>query len=119
MNLLKLLFNRKRFKKPAKLTASNIKGFTQGNLREFLFDMDILLPDSYIKEQSIYRLHQVAEKSPECLEADGLCKICGCSITSKVYEDRGCSNSEKPCYPSMMSKLEWEKFKKDNNIEIE
>ena len=118
MNLLNLLFNRKKYKKPAKLTASNIKGFTQAHLREFLYDMDILLPDSYIKEQSIWRLHKVAEKSPECLAGEGDCKICGCSITSKVYEDRGCSNEAVPCYPPMMSELEWKQFKLDNNIEI-
>lgn len=116
MSLLNLIFNRKKYKKPAKLSVSNVKGFLQGEIRSFLADMDVLLPDSHIKEQAIWRLHEISEKSPQCIK-NGECDVCGCDLT-KVYEDRGCA-ADFPCYPAMRTKEEWEKFKKENNIEVQ
>jgi hypothetical protein len=109
-----LIFNRKKFKKPAKLTLSNIKGFLQGNIRSFLQDVEILKPKEHIKEQAIWRLHQVAEKSPECLKQEK-CIFCGCSTAEKVFEDRECKEG---CYPEMKNELDWFYFKKDNKIKL-
>lgn len=114
MSLLSLLFNRKKYKKPAVLSLSNIKGFLQGNIRSFLSDVDVLAPEEYIKEQTIWRLHQISIKSPECLNSS--CIYCGCDTASKVFEDRECKSG---CYPEMMNKEEWEIFKKTNNIVID
>lgn len=86
----------------AKITPQNIKGFVQGWTRS-LFDFFI---DPTILEQVEYR----AIKAKECVEL-GKCKHCSCSMPEKLYEDRGCSNEENPCYPPMMSTEVWEKFK--------
>ena len=75
-------------------------------------DMDILSPTNHIREQAIWRLSQIAEKAPECME-EGECRICGCDINGKVFEDRRC---EGLCYPVMMNAGEWEDFKKTNKI---
>ena len=98
----------------AKITIKNVKGFLQGNLRK-LKEKILKLPlDDYIKEQIEWRAEQVAIKSPECLEK-GEC-YCGCTMPNKMYEDRGCEgwevgNKSGPCYPDMMNKEDWEKFK--------
>lgn len=86
----------------AKITLSNIKGYIQAHFRQALEDLDFL--PEHIKEQAQWRLKQIAEKSPECLEKDS-CVICSCQVSSKVFEDRAC---EGKCYPEMFSKEAWE-----------
>lgn len=100
--------------------------------------------ESYIKEQSIWRLSQIKEKSPECLMLTGYCTHCsaigpanvicskcnlginskamgrrciecGCDIYDLSFQRKGCEGS---CFPKRMFKEEWEEFKKKNNIEI-
>jgi len=102
-------------KMKAKITLPNIKGFIQGNFRKALKDMNFV--SDHIKEQATWRLNQVQDKSPECVNADE-CYVCGCTLTGKVWEDRGCSKKENPCYPKMMDLKAWYKFKKKNNISI-
>lgn len=68
----------------------------------------------HIDEQSIWRLGQIREKSPECIQ-ELRCKSCGCSTQEKSFEDNEC---EEGCYPKMMSASRWEKFKIDNQIQI-
>ena len=116
MSFWNLIFNRKKYKKPATISLSNIKGFLQGNLRSFRNDMDGLELDSHIREQSIWRLKEISKKSPGCLKGD--CLICGCDTYSKVFEDRECK-ADDPCYPIMMDKEEWGNYKKTNNIIID
>ena len=94
--------------KKAKLTLSNIKGFVQGNFRKIMNEFGEV--PQYIKEQAIWRLHQVKLKSPECLKEDK-CIHCGCQVSAKTWESRGCSNEEDPCYPPMMNEQEWSNFK--------
>lgn len=91
-----------------RLTYKNIKGFLQGNQRKFFFEMFDMLPQ-YMKEVVTWRLERVKIKSPKCLEKDE-CVHCGCQVSSKVFEDRGCSDHHK-CYPPMPSKEEWEEYK--------
>jgi hypothetical protein len=69
---------------------------------------------SYMYEQIIWRRIQVAILSPECWES-GNCIQCGCEIMGKTMEDRMC---EYGCYPEMMPKDVWKKYKLDNNIKI-
>ncbi len=68
----------------------------------------------HIDEQSIWRLDQIKEKSPECIQHLH-CIMCGCDIKEKSFESKGCDEG---CYPEMMGKEEWEKYKKENNIDI-
>lgn len=88
----------------AKINIPNIRGYLQAHFREMLKDFDFL--PKHIQEQAEWRLKQVAKKSPECLEKDS-CKECGCQVSSKVFEDRACSNVP-PCYPQMMTEELWE-----------
>lgn len=83
------------------------------------------LPD-YMYEQIIWRRTQVMEKSPACWES-GKCIVCGCDILGKTVEDRACSISEDkdslragkfPCYPAMMNKVNWERYKEDYSIKL-
>lgn len=90
----------------AKINLPNIKGYLQAHYREILKDFDFL--PKHIQEQAEWRLKQVAENSPECLEKDS-CKECGCQVSSKVFEDRKCEGN---CYPAMMSKEQWEDYTK-------
>lgn len=107
----------------AKITPRNIYAVIQAYFRKARrsiggFD----LPD-YMYEQIIWRRTQVIEKSPECWKS-GHCVVCGCEILGKTMEDRACSISEledynvPPCYPEMMSKENWEKYKKIYNIKL-
>lgn len=88
----------------AKINLPNIKGYLQAHYREILKDFDFL--PKHIQEQAEWRLKQVAENSPECLEKDS-CKECGCQVSSKVFEDRACEGN---CYPKMMNEEQWNKF---------
>ena len=96
------------------ITLKNVKAFIQGYTRKFMIDffIDKL---KYIFEQVEYRKEQVTEKSPECI-LNGECKICGCKTPELFYSDKGCSNLSDPCYPEMMSKKEWIRFKNLNSI---
>ena len=115
MGIWNLIFNRKKFKKPAKINIKNIKGYLQGNLRYFMDFTGIIKPEEHILEQVKWRLHKIKENSPLCLEYKS-CINCGCSVIEKVYEDRAC---EGDCYPIMKNKEDWEDFKLKNNINIE
>lgn len=96
----------------AKINLPNIKGFIQGNFRKLVNDFGDLL-EPHIKKEAEWRLNQVKEKSPECFNQDK-CVHCGCQVSAKVFEDRGC---EQGCYPEMMDKEEWEKFIFNWNLE--
>lgn len=93
--------------KLSQITPSNIKGFIQGNFRKFMEDYPGVIED-YIYEQVQWRLGIMDEN---CL-INKQCP-CTCSVPNKQYEDRQC---EKGCYPDMMNKEDWEKFKLENNI---
>lgn len=114
LHVLKLLFQRDKFQEPAKISRENIKGFLQGNLRAIGSKISFLKPAPHIEEQAWWRLQQIKEKSPECLN-QGQCKVCGCSTDEIVFEDRPCKGD---CYPAMMGDLDWAKYKFKNKIEI-
>lgn len=107
----------------AKINLKNIKGYLQAHYRQVLDEFDYL--PSHIKEQAEFRLWRVKEKSPECYK-NNICTHCGCTVDSKIYEDRACSANW--CYGQMLSKEDWEFFKEkyptykkflNNNVEYE
>ena len=100
--------------KLSQINPKNIKGFIQAHFREVLDSFGEL--PKHIKEQAQWRLNKVRQASPECYDKDK-CQHCGCQVSSKVFEDRGCSDNEK-CYPKMMNEPEWELFKLTKNWEL-
>lgn len=76
--------------------------YVQGNIRYYLFYSTFAeLIREHIREQIIAR---VASMDKKCFN-NGQCKLCGCSTTALQMCDKACN---KPCYPSMMNKKEWE-----------
>lgn len=92
----------------AKINLPNIKSFIQGNWRAALLEYYPDGLDTHIEEQYYWRIQQVAEKSPECLE-NKECKKCHCSIPELFMADKACENSPS-CYPEMMNEEQWNKF---------
>jgi hypothetical protein len=90
------------------ITIKNIKAFVQGNTR--MFGAKYNLVDEHIQEQVAYRA-MICKES--CLPF-GKCEVCGCSVPGKLYVTKSCNKGDK--FPDLMSKEEWEKFKKENNI---
>lgn len=58
---------------------------------------------SHIYHQIIMRLEWMDK---ECYD-QGACKICGCQTTQLQMANKAC---DKPCYPAMMSRKEWEHY---------
>ena len=83
----------------------NILAYIQGNLRYKLFYSNFaFLIRPHIREQIEARIRSMDQ---ECYNA-GECKMCGCQTTALQMANKAC---DKPCYPSMMSKKQWNFFK--------
>lgn len=95
---------------PARLDLKHIWAVIQSWIRS------ILPTPKHIREQIIWRRGEVTLKSPECWR-QGHCIQCGCEIVPKTTADMGCENPPY-CYPEMMSKKQWEEYKKTNNIQL-
>ena len=93
----------------AKINLPNIKSYIQGNWRAALLEYYPEGLSKHLEEQYYWRIQQVQEKSPECLEK-GKCKICSCDTPELFMADKACENNP-PCYPEMMSELEWNNYK--------
>jgi hypothetical protein len=52
----------------------------------------------------------------ECVDL-GYCVYCGCDIPGKLYVKDSCNGGER--FPDLMNKKDWEKFKLDNEINLE
>ena len=91
--------------KKAKPTLKNITAYIQGNLRYKLYynKFAFLIP-IHIREQIDARINSMDK---QCY-LEGQCKMCGCSTTALQMCDKQC---DKPCYPPMVNKVAWEKFK--------
>lgn len=96
---------------PAPIDGKHVKAFFQG-YKNFFSDKASLLP-LWKKEQIIWRL----EKAKACVDNKS-CLYCGCSMPHRAYSDIGCEDPIRKCYPEMMNKETWEKYKIDNNIEV-
>jgi hypothetical protein len=92
---------------PAQINIKNVKNFLSAKVREVGF-----LPQ-WEKEQVVWRV-----EAAEACTQNGSCFECGCETPDLYYGTEGCKKEENPCFPKMMSKEEWEKFKLENNIEI-
>ena len=86
-------------------TPNNILNYIQGNIRYQLYysKFAFLIP-KHIREQIDIRINSM---DPQCYK-EGQCKLCGCSTTALQMCDKQC---DKPCYPPMVNKVAWEKFK--------
>lgn len=94
-------------KKP-QITIKNIKSYIEGNTKMFL--ADIGFQSEHLKEQIAYRTLVCSD----CV-ATGNCKECGCDLPEKLYVNESCNQGKN--FPNLMSNLEWQQFKKNNNIE--
>ena len=101
-------FTRKKFRiiMKAKINLKNIKSYIVGNYRYKLYYSSYfyILIKKYIREQIEMRIECMDE---ECF-LNGSCKLCGCETTALQMANKAC---DKPCYPAMMDKKSWERFK--------
>lgn len=90
-----------------KITLKNISSFIEGNtqliLEEFRFQ------PLHIQEQIVFRRLVCKD---DCA-VTGLCIVCGCHFLGKSSVRESC-NKER--FPDLMSKNEWEQYKKKNDI---
>lgn len=85
---------------------NNIFAYVLGYYRYHLFYSNHFkfLIRKHIFEQIEWRIYVMDD---DCY-MQGSCKKCGCDTTALQMANKAC---EKPCYPKMMSKKEWKKFK--------
>lgn len=96
----------------SKRKLSDIFAYLQGYWRFHLYYSKQFkwLIRTHIREQITWRIYVM---DVDCY-INGSCKICGCDTTALQMADKQCG---KPCYPKMMGKMEWEKYKIKNNIQ--
>jgi len=63
----------------------------------------------HIREQIEFRIYIMDH---ECYE-QGSCKLCGCPTTKLQMANKAC---DKPCYPEMYSKKEWNELNEVNKL---
>lgn len=95
------------------ITLENVYAYFQGKIRYKLYYSKSLywLIPLHVFEQISYRIF-VMDK--ECYY-QGSCKMCGCETVALQMADKAC---DKPCYPEMMNKADWETYKYFNKIEF-
>ena len=91
-----------------KITVKNIKSFLEGNIQLGLESLNI--QPEHIQEQIAYRRLLC---SNDCM-ITGKCKYCGCEVLGKTSVKESCNKNER--FPDLMSKLEWDKYKTQNDI---
>ena len=90
----------------AKVNLSNIIAYIVGNFRDKLFfSRCSFLIRPHIKEQIRMRLHSMQDV---CYD-EGSCQLCGCETPALQMANKAC---DKPCYPFMLVKTDWQAFKK-------
>ena len=90
------------------ITLSNIKSYLEGNGQRILEELK--LQPKHIQQQIAYRRLLC---NNDCA-VQNKCIKCGCDFKGKTSVQQSC-NPER--FPDLMSKNDWNKFKKDNNIE--
>lgn len=90
-----------------RITLANVKSYIEGTLRYNLFYSKwwVWLIRPHIYQQIQLRII-VMDK--DCYDS-GACKLCGCSTTALQMAQKAC---DKPCYPPMMNRRIWKRFKK-------
>ena len=97
------------------ITLSNIKSYLEGNGQRVLEELK--LQPSHIKEQIAYRrlvCKDTCGKVGTIDDGPNHCQYCGCDFKGKTSVVKSCNNGER--FPDLMSKLEWEEFKINNEI---
>lgn len=92
-----------------KITLSNIKSYIEGNSQRALEHLN--LQPEHIQEQIAYR-RLVCYK--DCM-VTGRCTECGCEVLGKTSVAKSCNNGKR--FPDLMSRINWEEFKKENKVE--
>lgn len=90
------------------ITLSNIRSYLEGNSQRILEELK--LQPKHIQEQIAYR--RLLCKN-DCA-VQNKCIKCGCDFKGKTSVQQSCNPDR---FPDLMSKNDWNKFKKDNNIE--
>ena len=88
------------------ITVQNIYNFIEGNTRLFTKSIQ----PEHIKQQIAYRMLLCKD---DCAK-EGHCIKCGCDYPGRVYTTESCNTDR---FPDFMSRIDWEEFKKDKNIE--
>jgi hypothetical protein len=92
----------------------DVVAYITGNIRYHLFYNKHLmfLMREHIRQQIEYRIDSIDR---ECFNS-AQCKLCGCDIPGLQMANKAC---DKPCYPKMLSKKQWEYLKADNFVNSE
>lgn len=93
------------------VSTEDIINFVEGNLNYLRSLSNFFKLDYHIREQAIYRSYLCRD----CLDA-GYCKICNCMTPHMFYSPRKVDSDNK--WSAMLTKDQWETFKKDNNIDM-
>lgn len=93
-----------------KVTFKDIINYAEGNSKQLVDKFDLL--SKHKKEQFEWRKSICAN---DCV-LEGKCKYCGCSVPGKLYVKKSCNEGER--FPDMMDQLEWNIYKKENNIKF-
>lgn len=93
-----------------KVTFKDIINYAEGNSKQLVDKFDLL--PKHKKEQFEWRKSICAN---DCV-LEGKCKYCGCSVPGKLYVKKSCNEGER--FPDMMDQLEWNIYKKENNIKF-
>lgn len=92
------------------INTKNIKAFFQGKLRyKIYYSIFAFLLLPHIREQIYCRIDSMDK---QCYE-EGQCKMCGCQTTALQMANKEC---DKPCYPRMLSRKDWNYLKRHNFI---
>lgn len=93
------------------ITLHNITKYATAKVRKarHYYGGDILGLDEHIVEQFEWRK---TKAKAECMEK-GACVECGCETPDLFYASEPCEGN---CYPDMMDKEEWKKYKEDEGI---
>lgn len=86
-----------------KYNISNIYNYFIGWYRYYFYYYCPSLLRSHIKQQIDFRIKWMDKT---CYE-NGSCSLCGCTTTALQCANKSC---DKPCYPTIMSKKDWNKF---------
>jgi hypothetical protein len=94
-------------KNKSKINLKNIKSFLEGNLQLGLEELG--LQPLHIQEQIAYRRLICKD---DCA-VNNACIKCGCDFKGKTSVKESCNQDR---FPDLMSKVEWEQFKQQNDI---
>lgn len=95
------------------ISLRKIRNYLTGNYRYLLYYSEHwgFLMRTHIRQQIRARINSMDK---ECF-MQGSCKECGCMTTHLQMANDAC---EKPCYPVMMNRRQWQEFKEGFPVQI-